>query len=178
MCFDLNKAVRRIPDFPKKGILFYDITGILMNPEAFKYVIDKMVELYKNKGFNSVACVESRGFIFGAPLAKELGLPIVLVRKAGKLPGDIYNKSYKLEYGEAVVEVQKSDIQRGDKILLVDDLLATGGTVEAATHMFHEAGAKVSDIFAVIGLPFLNFHEKFKEITVTTLIDYHNEEIN
>lgn len=178
MSFDLDSAVKKVPDFPKKGILFYDITGILMNPEAFSHVINEMVKLYKDKGFTSVACVESRGFIFGAPLAKELGLPIVLVRKAGKLPGDIYNRSYKLEYGEATIEVQKSDINQGDKVLLVDDLLATGGTLQAAVHMFEEAGAKVSDIFAVIGLPFLNFKEKFKGIDVTTLIDYHNENIN
>lgn len=178
MCFDLDAAVKKIPNFPKEGILFYDITGILMNPEAFNYVIERMVDLYKDQGFTSIACVESRGFIFGAPLAKELNLPIVLVRKAGKLPGDIYKRSYKLEYGEAVIEVQKSDINKGDKVLLIDDLLATGGTLDAATHMFHEAGAQVTDIFAVIGLPFLNFKEKFKGINVTTLIDYHDEEID
>ncbi len=177
MNYDLDSAVKKIPNFPKEGILFYDITGILMKPEAFDHVINKMVELYKDKNLTSIACVESRGFIFGAPLAKELGLPIVLVRKAGKLPGDIYKRSYKLEYGEAVIEVQKSDINSGDKVLLVDDLLATGGTLQAATHMFHEAGAQVTDIFAVIGLPFLNFKEKFKGIKVTTLIDYHDEEI-
>ncbi|MBN2617046.1 MAG: adenine phosphoribosyltransferase [Spirochaetales bacterium] len=178
MSYDLDSAVKKIPDFPKEGILFYDITGILMKPEAFSFVIEKMVDLYKDSGFTSVACVESRGFIFGAPLAKELGLPIVLVRKAGKLPGDIYKRSYKLEYGEAIIEVQKSDINKGDKVLLIDDLLATGGTLDAAVHMFNEAGAQVTDIFAVIGLPFLNFKEKFKGINVTTLIDYHNENIN
>lgn len=177
MSFDLDSAVKKIPNFPKDGILFYDITGILMNPQAFNHVINKMVELYKDRGFTSIACVESRGFIFGAPLAKELGLPIVLVRKAGKLPGDLYKRSYKLEYGEAIIEVQKSDINKGDKVLLIDDLLATGGTLQAAAYMFHEAGAEVTDIFAVIGLPFLNFKEKFKGINVTTLIDYHNENI-
>ncbi|OQY38558.1 MAG: adenine phosphoribosyltransferase [Spirochaetaceae bacterium 4572_7] len=177
MNFDLDSAVKKIPNFPKDGVLFYDITGILMNPDAFNYVISKMVDLYKGQNFTSIACVESRGFIFGAPLAKELGLPIVLVRKAGKLPGDLYKRSYKLEYGEAVIEVQKSDIQRGDKVLLIDDLLATGGTLQAAHHMFHEAGADVTDIFAVIGLPFLNYKDKFKGINVTTLIDYNNEHI-
>lgn len=178
MSFNLDAAVKKVPNFPKEGILFYDITGILMDPVAFKFVIDQMVDLYKDKNFTSVACVESRGFIFGAPLAKELGLPIVLVRKAGKLPGDIYNRSYKLEYGEAVIEVQKSDINKGDKVLLVDDLLATGGTLQAAAHMFEDAGASVTDIFAVIGLPFLNYKEKFKGIEVTTLINYNNESIN
>ena len=178
MSYNLDAAVKKIPNFPKEGILFYDITGILMNPDAFNYVINQMVNLYKDKNFTSIACVESRGFIFGSPLAKELGLPIVLVRKAGKLPGDIYKRSYKLEYGEAVIEVQKSDINKDDKILLIDDLLATGGTLNAAVQMFNEAGANVSDIFAVIGLPFLNFKEKFKGIEVTTLIDYHNENIN
>lgn len=178
MSFNLDSAVKKIPNFPHEGILFYDITGILMNPEAFKHVIDEMVELYKDKGFNSIACVESRGFVFGAPLAKELGLPIVLVRKAGKLPGKVYKEAYALEYGEAVIEVQESDINKGDKILLVDDLLATGGTLEAAAKMFHSAGAEVTDIFSVIGLPFLDYMDKLKGINVTTLINYSNENID
>lgn len=178
MSFNLDSAIKKVPNFPHEGILFYDITGILMNPEAFKFVIDEMVRLYKDKGFDSIACVESRGFIFGAPLAKELGLPIVLVRKAGKLPGKVYKESYDLEYGQAVIEVQESDINKGDSVLLVDDLLATGGTLEAAAKMFHDAGAEVTDIFSVVGLPFLNYMDKLKGINVATLINYDNEEIN
>lgn len=178
MSFDLNSAVRRVPNFPKEGILFYDITGILTNPEAFKYVIDRMVELYKDKDFDSIACVESRGFLFGAPLAKELGLPIVLVRKAGKLPGKTYKRSYSLEYGTAEIEVHHSDINSGDKVLLIDDLLATGGTLEAARAIFIDAGATVPDIFSVIGLPFLNYMDRFKDVEVTTLIDFHDEKID
>lgn len=176
--FDLDKYVNKIPDYPHEGILFYDITGILMNSEAFSFVIEEMVRLYKDKGFSSVAAVESRGFLFGAPLAKELGLPIVLVRKAGKLPGETYSRSYALEYGTAEIEVHKADIHEGDKILLIDDLLATGGTLEAAAAMIHEAGACVTDIFSVIGLPFLKYEEKLKDINITTLLNYSSEAVD
>ena len=109
----LDKAVRRVPDFPKPGILFYDITGILVNPDAFKFCLDKMVEIYKDAKIDAIAAVESRGFIFAGPLAEKLGVPLVLIRKKGKLPGDTFECSYALEYGTATVEVQKSDVQKG-----------------------------------------------------------------
>ena len=119
----LDKNIRRIPDFPKPGILFYDITSVLVNPEAFKYVIDQMVSIYKDKKIDAVAGVESRGFIFAAPFAEKLGIPLVLIRKKGKLPGDTYECSYSLEYGTATVEVHKADIKKGQNILVVDDLI-------------------------------------------------------
>ena len=106
----LDKSVRRVPDFPKKGILFYDITGVLVNPEAFKFVLEKCYEIYKDAKIDAVAGVESRGFIFAAPLAEKLGIPLVLIRKKGKLPGDTYECSYALEYGTATIEVHKDDI--------------------------------------------------------------------
>ena len=171
----LDKNIRRIPDFPKPGILFYDITSVLVNPEAFKYVIDQMVSIYKEKKIDAVAGVESRGFIFAAPFAEKLGIPLVLIRKKGKLPGDTYECSYSLEYGTATVEVHKADIKKGQNILVVDDLIATGGTLAAAKNLIEQGGAEVTDFFGVIGLPFLNYQKVLENCNVTTLINYDSE---
>ena len=171
----LDKAVRRVPDFPKPGILFYDITGVLVNPEALRFCIDKMVELYKDAKIDAVAGVESRGFIFAAPLAQALGIPLVLIRKKGKLPGDTYECSYALEYGSATVEVHKSDVKAGQKFLVVDDLIATGGTLAAAKNLIEQGGGEVTDFFGVIGLPELNYESVLKPCKVTTLINYQGK---
>ncbi|MBR2106230.1 MAG: adenine phosphoribosyltransferase [Treponema sp.] len=171
----LDKNIRRIPDFPKPGILFYDITSVLVNPEAFKYVIDQMVSIYKDKKIDAVAGVESRGFIFASPFAEKLGIPLVLIRKKGKLPGDTYECSYSLEYGTATVEVHKADIKKGQNILVVDDLIATGGTLAAAKNLIEQGGAEVTDFFGVIGLPFLNYQKVLENCNVTTLINYDSE---
>ena len=171
----LDKNIRRIPDFPKLGILFYDITSVLVNPEAFKYVIDQMVSIYKDKKIDAVAGVESRGFIFAAPFAEKLGIPLILIRKKGKLPGDTYECSYSLEYGTATVEVHKADIKKGQNILVVDDLIATGGTLAAAKNLIEQGGAEVTDFFGVIGLPFLNYQKVLENCNVTTLINYDSE---
>lgn len=173
--YDLDKAIRKVPDFPKPGILFYDITGILQTPEAFTYCIDSMVEKYKDAGIDAVAAVEARGFLFAAPLADRLGIPQILVRKAGKLPGEKKEKRFTLEYGEDVIQVHKSDIKPGSNVLLVDDLIATGGTLSAAAELIEELGAKVKEIFCVIGLPFLDYDEKLSSYKITTLIDYDSE---
>ena len=173
----LDRAIRRVPDFPKPGILFYDITSIFTNPEAYRYCIDKMVELYadkfKNGEITAVAGAESRGFLFASPLAHRLGIPMILIRKKGKLPGEVYRCSYDLEYGSAEIEIHKSDVKKGDRILLVDDLIATGGTLNASRKLFQMAGAEVKEIFGVIGLPDLNFKSVLSGVNVTTLIDYH-----
>lgn len=171
----LDKTVRRVPDFPKPGILFYDITGVLVNPDALKFVIEQMVEKYKDQKIDAVAGVESRGFIFAAPFAEKLGIPLILIRKKGKLPGDTYECSYALEYGTATVEVHKSDIKKGQNILVVDDLIATGGTLAAAKNLIEQGGAKVSDFFGVIGLPALNYEKVLAPSKVTTLINYDGE---
>lgn len=171
----LDKAIRRVPDFPKPGILFYDITGILVNPEAFKICIDKMVDIYKDKQIDAVAGVESRGFIFAAPLAEKLGIPLVLIRKKGKLPGETYECSYSLEYGTATVEVHKSDVKPGQKFLVADDLIATGGTLAAAKNLIEQGGAEVTDFFGVVGLPFLNYEKILSPCRVTTIINYDSE---
>lgn len=168
----LDKAIRRVPDFPKQGILFYDITGVLVNKDAFKYCIDKMVELYKDSKIDAIAGVESRGFIFAAPLAEKLGLPLVLIRKKGKLPGDTYRCSYSLEYGTAEIEVHKTDVVKGQKFLVIDDLIATGGTLAASKNLIEQGGAVVEEFFGIIGLPELDFDKVLSPTKVTTLINY------
>lgn len=175
MRYDLDQAIRKIPDFPKPGILFYDITGIITNPGAFRACMDEIKEIYRDGKFDAVAAVESRGFVFAAPLALELGLPLLLVRKKGKLPGKVLSRSYSLEYGESVLEVKPEDVPKGGNILLVDDLLATGGTLSAAAMLLEEAGARVEDVFCVVGLPFLNPAAKLTGRRIRTLIDYHGE---
>ncbi|MCI6809101.1 MAG: adenine phosphoribosyltransferase [Spirochaetia bacterium] len=171
----LDKAIRRIPDFPKPGILFYDITSILTNPEAFKYCLEQMYEIYKDSGINAIAAVESRGFIFAGSLAEKMGLPLILIRKKGKLPGDTYSCSYALEYGTATIEAHKSDIKAGQKYLVVDDLIATGGTLAATKNLIEQGGGEVTDFFGVIGLPDLNYEKVLAPCKVTTLINYKGE---
>lgn len=173
--FDLDAVIRKVPDFPKKGVLFYDITGILIRPDAFAWCIRRMGELYDGKQLDAVAAVEARGFLFAAPYACARGLPLILVRKKGKLPGATYRASFKLEYGEDSIEVHCADVKAGMKVLLVDDLIATGGTLQAASALMAQGGAKVTEIFGVVGLPFLHFSKVLSGIPVTTLIDYHGE---
>jgi adenine phosphoribosyltransferase len=172
---DLDKVIRKVPDFPAKGILFYDITSVIGNPEAFSYCINRMVELYGDKKIDAVAGVESRGFIFAAPFAEKMGIPLILIRKAGKLPGTTLKAAYSLEYGKAEIEVHQADVPQGGNVLLIDDLLATGGTLEASARILRDGGARVEHIFGVIGLPFLGFKKKLDTIEVTTLIDYDSE---
>lgn len=172
MSFDLDAAIRKVSDFPKPGILFYDITSIFTNTQAFKFCIDKMVEIYKDKKIDAVAAVESRGFLFAAPFAQRLGIPMILIRKKGKLPGSTYSCKYSLEYGTAEIEAHKDDIQSGKNYLIVDDLIATGGTLAAAKNVLEQGGANVSDFFGVIGLPELNYKTVLDGATITTLINY------
>ena len=172
----LDKVIGRVPDFPKPGVLFYDITGILRHPDAFKYSIDKMVEIYKDKKIDAVAGIESRGFIFAAPFAERLGIPLILIRKKGKLPAKTYSCKYALEDGTAEIEVHVADVQKGQNILLVDDLIATGGTLNAAINLINQGGATVTDVFGIVGLPFLNYRKTLgASVNVTTLINYDSE---
>jgi adenine phosphoribosyltransferase len=157
MPFNLDAAIRKIPDFPKKGILFYDITSILTNPAAFHYCIEKALEIFKDARLDAIAAIEARGFLFASPIALQRKLPLILLRKKGKLPGETYRKSFSLEYGEDIIEAHKSDITKGMNILLIDDLIATGGTLKAAIELLSLGGARVEAIFAIIGLPFLNY---------------------
>jgi adenine phosphoribosyltransferase len=173
--FDLDRAIRKVPDFPKPGILFYDITSILTTPQAFGYCIDKALAFCEQSAADALAAVEARGFLFAAPAAHRLELPLILVRKKGKLPGETYRASFTLEYGQDEIEVHKADVQAGRRIVLVDDLIATGGTIKAAADLLTSAGAEVTGIFAVVGLPFLNYEQALRDYKVRTLIQYHGE---
>ena len=173
--FNLDDAIRKVPDFPKKGILFYDITSVLTNPRAFRFCVDSMVKLYKGGRLDAVAAIESRGFLFAAPLCDRLGLPLILVRKKGKLPGKTRSRKYELEYGEAEVEIHEADIPSGGRVLIVDDLIATGGTIKAAAEILVEGGAEPAGAFSVIGLPFLHYEENLGALPVKTLIEYFGE---
>lgn len=173
--FDLDAAIRKVPDFPKPGVLFYDITSVLMNPEAFAYCVEAMIRRYRDRSITAIAAIESRGFLFAAPVARDLGLPIILVRKKGKLPGKTYSKTYELEYGTDTVEIHQADLKPGARIVIVDDLVATGGTLKATAEMIEEVGASVDEVFCVIGLPFLDYEEQLAPIHVETLITYENE---
>jgi len=172
---DLDKVIRKVPDFPKPGVLFYDITSIFLNPEAFQFVLKRMNEIYQDDHIDGVIAVESRGFLLGAPFALERSLPLVLARKKGKLPGETVEQSYSLEYGEATLEIHKSDLGPGKNWLIVDDLIATGGTLSAVSAMIENEGSSVVGIFSIIGLPFLNYMSKISKYNPVTLIDYEGE---
>ncbi|MFC1643926.1 adenine phosphoribosyltransferase [Candidatus Omnitrophota bacterium] len=172
---DLDKTIRKVPDFPKPGILFYDVTSIFANPEAFQFVLSKMDDLYKDVKIDGVIAIESRGFLLGAPFALKRSLPLVLARKSGKLPGDTVQQAYSLEYGEETLEIHKADLIPGKRWLIIDDLIATGGTLEAVAIMVERQGAQVAGIFSIIGLPFLNYMEKIERYDPKTLIDYQGE---
>jgi len=148
----LKKIIRTIPDFPKPGILFRDITTLLADPEAFNYVIDLFEENYKEEKIDLVVGIESRGFIIGAPLALRLGKGFIPVRKAGKLPGPTHGIEYDLEYGTDLVEVHQDAIESGSRVLMVDDLLATGGTMEGSSRLIEKAGGIITGYAFVIEL--------------------------
>ena len=149
---DLKKYIRSIPDYPKKGILFRDITTLIKDPEAFKYTNDKILEISRNMEFDKVAAIESRGFIFASTISYVLKKPFVLLRKKNKLPAETHSIDFKLEYGEATIEVHKDSIDKEDKILIIDDLIATGGTAEAAGKLIEISGGTVAGFIFVINL--------------------------
>ena len=149
---DLKKYIRSVPDYPKKGILFRDITTLIKNPEAFKFANDKIIEISKNITFDKVAAIESRGFIFASTVAYLLNKPFILLRKKNKLPSETHSVDFKLEYGEATIEVHKDSILRNDKVLVIDDLIATGGTAEAAAKLIKISGGVVAGFIFVINL--------------------------
>ncbi|AEF81840.1 adenine phosphoribosyltransferase [Leadbettera azotonutricia] len=172
---NLDDYIRKVPDFPKKGVLFYDITSILAQPRAFRYCIDSMVELYQDRKIDAIAAIEARGFLFAAPFAAHVGIPLLLIRKKGKLPGKVMTKKYSLEYAEAEIEIHCDDVVQGSRVLLLDDLIATGGTLNAARELLTACGAQVPEIFGVVGLPFLNYEKVLNPTPVRTLINYHGE---
>ena len=149
---DLKKHIRSIPDYPKKGILFRDITTLIKNADAFKYTNDKIIEIAKNIDFDKVAAIESRGFVFASTISYLLNKPFILLRKKNKLPADVHSIDFELEYGKATIEVHKDSIEKNEKILVIDDLIATGGTAEAAAKLIEISGGKVAGFIFVINL--------------------------
>lgn len=170
----IKEAIRDIPDFPKPGIVFKDITPILKDPALCDDILDAFVEKLKDTPIDVVAGVESRGFLFGLSLAGRLGVPFIPVRKAGKLPFTIKQKAYKLEYGTAIIELHTDAFEPGQRILIHDDLLATGGTVTAASELIQEMGGIVAGFSFVVGLGFLNGRERIAPINdnILVLADY------
>ena len=160
---DLKKYIRSVPDYPKKGILFRDITTLIKDKIAFKECIDSMAKILNKLDFDKIAAIESRGFIFASPLSYNLSKPNVLMRKKNKLPAERYSVDFKLEYGDATLEIHKDSIFPKEKIIIVDDLIATGGTSEAAAKLVEISGGKVAGFVFVINLFDLNGVKKLKD---------------
>ena len=149
---NLKNYIRSIKDYPKKGILFRDITTLIKNAEAFKFTNDKIIEISKNIEFDKVAAIESRGFVFASTVSYKLNKPFILLRKKNKLPAETHSVDFELEYGKATIEVHKDSIQNDEKVLIIDDLIATGGTAEAAAKLVEISGGKVAGFIFVINL--------------------------
>ena len=172
---DLKKYIRSIPDFPTPGVMFRDITPLLKSSDAMKHVIQQMAEPYRDTKVTSVLAAEARGFVFGAPLAMELGAAFIPVRKPGKLPHDTETFHYDLEYGSDSLQIHTDAIEAGDRVLLVDDLLATGGTMAACISLARKQEADVIGAAFVIELTFLNGRSKLNSDNICSLIQYHTE---
>ena len=169
---ELRKLIREVPDFPKPGINFYDITTLLKDPTGLEETVDALTELCRGLDVDTVIGVESRGFIFGAPLAYQLGVGFIPVRKPRKLPSDTVSVSYELEYGTDSLEMHKDAIGEGHNVLIVDDLLATGGTARAVVDLVESVGGKVAGLLFVVELNFLNGRAKFDGYNVQSLVRY------
>lgn len=162
----IKDSIKTVPDYPKPGIMFRDITSLMENAQAYKAAMTILVEKYREQGFNKIVATESRGFFFGAPLALELGIGFVPVRKPGKLPRQVISESYQLEYGFDTLEIHIDAIEAGDKVLVVDDLLATGGTIEATTTLIRRLGGEVSHAAFVINLPDIGGEARLKALGI------------
>lgn len=174
---DLKSLIRTIPDYPKPGVMFRDITSLIEHPEGFRQSVNEMAVPFIGKGITHVVGIEARGFIFGAGLAIELGVGFIPIRKSGKLPGETIGQNYALEYGVDTIEMHANALKKGDKVLLVDDLVATGGTALAAVSLIRRTGATLDHSCFVIDLPELGGAEKLRMEDVTTffLMEFDGE---
>lgn len=175
MSKELKDYVRTIPDFPEEGIMFRDITTVIESPEGFSLAIKALEKLLEGVEYDYIAGLESRGFIFGSPIAVDMNKGMVLIRKKGKLPCETVSQQYELEYGTAEIEIHKDSIKPGDKVVIVDDLIATGGTVEAAAKLIEKLGGKVVKIIFLMELKGLNGREKLKDYDVESVIAYEGK---
>ena len=171
----IEEYVRSIPDFPEPGIIFRDITSVLQDADGLQLAIDSMIKLLDGVDFDVVAGTESRGFIFGVPIAYEMHKPFVPVRKKGKLPCETISQSYDLEYGQATIEMHKDSIKPGQKVVLVDDLIATGGTIEAAIKLVEQLGGEVVKVIFLMELAGLKGRERLKGYDVASVITYEGK---
>ena len=169
---DLKSLIREIPDFPKPGISFKDITTVLKDGPAFRETVMQMAAPFRNQGVQAVVGVESRGFVLGAPIAYELGCGLILIRKPGKLPADTLSTSYQLEYGTDALEIHKDAIEPGQKVLVVDDLLATGGTISAAAELIRQLSGEIVGFSFFVELAFLQGREKLRGYPIYSLVSY------
>lgn len=169
---DIKSLVRDVPDFPKPGIIFKDITPLLQDPQAFKAITENFAERYRQKPVDVIVGIESRGFLFGSVLAYVLGKSLAIMRKKGKLPYTAVSYTYKLEYGDDTIEMHEDAIKKGARVLIVDDLLATGGTAGAAAHLVEIMGGKVEELAFVIELEFLKGREQLKGYPVYSQVQY------
>ncbi len=169
---DYKSLIREVPDFPKPGILFYDITTLLKNGRAFRAILDDLAEKYRDRRIDKVVSIESRGFILGGPLAYQLGAGFVPVRKAGKLPADIFEVKYNLEYGSSSLAIHRDAIAMGERVLIVDDLLATGGTAAATVHLIRQLGGEIVATVFLIELVGLGGRAKMDSCEIHSVITY------
>ena len=172
---DLKAHIRNVKDFPKSGIMFRDITTLLKNPEAYNYTLEQLLDFAKDKKINKVVGIESRGFIFGSVLAHKLNCGFIPVRKPGKLPAEKVSISYSLEYGEDRLEMHKDAIEPGDKVLVHDDLLATGGTMNAVCQLIEQLGGEIVQVSFIVELSFLHGRDKLKPYDVRSVVNYEDE---
>ena len=172
---DLRSLIRNIPDFPKKGIMFRDITTLLNDAGAMHQVVDRFYEQFKNSRIDAVVSVESRGFIFGAALAYRLNAGFVPIRKPGKLPAETLRQEYSLEYGKDAIDVHRDAIRKGERVLIHDDLLATGGTVLAACNLLERLGGQIVGLCFLIELSFLHGRAKLPQYDIFSIVQYNNE---
>ena len=175
MTESIKSKIRTVPHWPKKGIMFKDVTTLIKNSVGFKETIDLLYERYKDKKIDKVVGIESRGFIFGAPLAYLLGCGFVIVRKPGKLPAECICEEYSLEYGTDKIEVHKDAIEKGDRVLIVDDLLATGGTMAAARNLIKKLGGEVVELTFVVELIDLKGRDKLKGESIYSIVEFEGE---
>ena len=168
----LKEYIRSIPDFPEKGIIFRDVTSILMDADGLKLAIDELAKCFEGMAFDVIAGAESRGFLFGMPLAYLLHKPFVPIRKKGKLPCETVEKTYDLEYGTATIEIHKDAIKPGDKVVLLDDLIATGGTMKAAAELVEELGGEVVEMLFLIELVDLKGREVLSKYKVDSVVQF------
>lgn len=169
---ELMQLIRDVPDFPQKGIIFKDITPLLANPSALRHAVEHMANPFRDHDISSVVAIEARGYILGGPVALALGTGFVPVRKIGKLPWRTYQAEYALEYGSSIIEMHEDSLHPGQDVLIVDDVLATGGTLEAAAHLVEQAGARVVGMSVLVELTFLGGRERLKDYNLFSVLQY------